>query len=150
MEASLPAEIKEDPGIYAIAFDIPGLKWRRPLIAPCGNPVAYIGVATDVRERCEHHLFGPAKPSGFRITAWGLLREMGVSPELIGEAAEHWMTQFLLRNATLVCADCTYPRDVEAYILLHFEVPCNLQGQKGVIKQLASEARRTLGRELTQ
>ena len=150
MEASLPAEIKEDPGIYAIAFDIPGLKWNRPLIAPCGNPVAYIGVATDVRERCEHHFFGPAKPSGFRITAWSLLRRLEAAPELKGKAAEHWLTEFLKRSATLVWAECIYPLGIEARLLRKFEIPCNLQGQKGSIRQLAAASRRALGQELTQ
>jgi len=88
MEATLPAEIEEEPGVYAIAFDIPQLGWSYPLVAPGGNPVAYIGVATDVRERCEHHFFGPAKASAFRITAWGLLRALAIAPELSQDIAE--------------------------------------------------------------
>lgn len=150
MEESLPAEIEEDPGLYVIAFDIPGLEWDRPLIAPCGNPVAYIGVATDVRERCEHHFFGPAKPSGFRVTAWGLLRAVGIAPKISPQSAEAWLTDYLRINATLFWADCDYPRDIEASVLRRFELPCNLQGQKGSVKRLAASSRRAFGPEITQ
>ncbi|WP_407658291.1 GIY-YIG nuclease family protein [Maricaulis alexandrii] len=131
-------------------MNIHGLDADRELLAPSNETVAYIGVATNLRERCWTHFNGSAKASGFRVSAWSLFRSLGLAPCLEYQAAERWLTGFLSKNASLIWADCTYPRSVEAFLLKRYDFTCNIQGQKGRVKDLLVQAKRRFAQEISQ